>query len=530
MQSRVNRCGGSPGMRALAGLLALAVCLTLAGCGGGTPERSTQFGIRVVPSRSVPPPASESARNRPNIVFVLTDDLSTNLVQFMPHVKAMEKHGLTFQNYFVSDSLCCPSRASIFTGNFPHNTHVFSNGPPDGGFSTFQRRGEENRTFAVTLDRAGYFTGMMGKYLNGYLQTGRASGPQFHFARAFATHVPLGWNVWEVAGWGYGQYNYLMNQGGSVYHFGAQPRDYLTDVLARKGVDFVHTAASRHQPFFLELATFAPHAPYVPAPRDVHDFLGLKAPRPPSFDVLPTNAPRWLRSHRRLTRHQIAIINHAFRRRAQSVQAVDRMIGQIEVALRQTGLASNTYLVFSSDNGLHTGEYRLMPGKLTAFDTDIRVPLVVTGPGVPAGATTSAVTENVDLADTFAAIGGTSMATNGHSLLPLWRGEKVTGWGNAALIEHRSPLLTVLDPDFQQPASGQPTTYKAMRTPYYLYVEYADGEREFYDLRTDPFQLRALRLDAVPDRNILLGGQARPTAAGAVVGAGVSRNDPSVWR
>jgi arylsulfatase A-like enzyme len=165
------------------------------------------------------------------------------------------------------------------------------------------------------------------------------------------------------------------------------------------------------------------------------------------------------------------------------------MIGQIERALRRNGLASKTYIIFSSDNGLHTGEYRLTPGKLTAYDTDIHVPLVVTGPGVPKGASTNAMAENIDLAETFSAIGGMRMPADGHSLLALWHGGHPTGWRNAVLIEHRKPLAKALDPDFQQPASGEPTSYEAMRTQDYLYVQYTDGEHEFYDLRSDPFEL-----------------------------------------
>ena len=165
------------------------------------------------------------------------------------------------------------------------------------------------------------------------------------------------------------------------------------------------------------------------------------------------------------------------------------MIGQIEQALSADGLAGSTYLLFSSDNGLHAGQYRLMPGKLTAFDTDIRVPLVVTGPGVPADSTTPLIAENVDLAETFAAIGGTQLAGDGHSLLALLDGRSPAGWRNAALVEHQGPHLSVHDPDYQLPASGNPNTYEAMRTGSFLYVEYSDGEREFYDRRTDPFEL-----------------------------------------
>jgi N-acetylglucosamine-6-sulfatase len=174
------------------------------------------------------------------------------------------------------------------------------------------------------------------------------------------------------------------------------------------------------------------------------------------------------------------------------------MIGTMERTLAADGISRNTYLVFSSDNGLHTGQYRLMPRKLTAFDTDIHVPLVVVGPGVPAGTTTSAMTENTDLAPTFAAIAGTRARSDGHSLLGLFHGRSASDWRDAILVEHHGGPMSVLDPDFQQPPSGSPTTYEAMRTHQFLHVEYADGEREFYDLRTDPFELHNLAGQLTP--------------------------------
>jgi N-acetylglucosamine-6-sulfatase len=145
--------------------------------------------------------------------------------------------------------------------------------------------------------------------------------------------------------------------------------------------------------------------------------------------------------------------------------------------------------VFSSDNGLHTGEYRLTPGKLTAFDTDIHVPLVVAGPDVPSGATTEAMTQNVDLAQTFTELGGTSLPSDGHSLVSLLGGNTPSTWPNAILVEHHGPDFGSANPDAQTGLSGNPTTYEAMRTPGFLYVEYRNGDREFYDLRTDPDEL-----------------------------------------
>jgi N-acetylglucosamine-6-sulfatase len=464
--------------RMIAGLLILA-CTSMA-IGVVASSEGSSGHHRLVSGQAI------AQTGRPNIVFILTDDLSMNLVRYMPHLLAMQRSGLTFNNYFVSDSLCCPSRSSIFTGNFPHDTKVFDNVGRQGGFRQFFARGEEQHTFAVALQRAGYNTALMGKYLNGYGQQ-KGSVPGLPF-----TYVPPGWSEWDVAGWGYPEYNYFLNQNGTARFFGSNPSDYLTDVLAQRGADFIDSSAAADRPFFLELSTFAPHDPYTPAPRDVNDFPGLQAPRPPNFDTLPANAPGWLAGRPALTAAQIEKINTAFHRRAQAVQAVDRMIGEIEQALAAHGLTDNTYLVFSSDNGLHTGEYRLMPGKMTAYDTDIHVPLIVAGPGIPAGTTTNAVSENVDLAKTFAQIGGTKMAGDGHSLTPVFGGLTPATWRNAALIEHRGPDRRPDDPDFQQPASGNPNTYEAMRTNQFLYVEYNDGEREFYDLRDDPFELHNL--------------------------------------
>jgi arylsulfatase A-like enzyme len=486
--------------RGLKALLVCAIALVAVGAGAvstGARQRpkppKVLQGLFPAPSGGTAQPAA-----RPNIVFVLTDDLSMDLLRFMPRVQAMERHGLTFENYFVSDSLCCPSRSSIFTGDFPHDTHVFSNFGPEGGFHAFYEHGDQDHTFALALQQAGYRTGMMGKYLNGYMDQAGAASDGSNARVVRPTYVPPGWSEWDVAGWGYPEFNYQMNEDGSIHEFGDLPSDYLTDVLADKGVDFINRAAAADQPFFLELATFAPHYPYTPAPQDAADFAGLRAPRPPSFNRLPTHAPSWLRNHRRLGRKQLARINTVFRLRAQDVQSVDRMIARVQAALRANGIARNTYLVFSSDNGLHTGQYRLMPGKLTAFDTDIHVPLVVVGPGVSPGARTGAMAENVDLAKTFAEWGGTTMAGDGHSLVPLLQGGTPAGWRNAVLVEHHGPHISPLDPDFQQRASGNPWTYEAMRTRAFLYVEYSDGEREFYDLRHDPFELHNIAFLLTP--------------------------------
>ena len=200
----------------------------------------------------------------------------------------------------------------------------------------------------------------------------------------------------------------------------------------------------------------------------------------------------WLAAVPPLNPLAIRDINNAYRLRAQSVQAVDQMLGGVEDELRAAHQLDNTYIVFSSDNGYHMGEHRLRPGKLTAFDTDIRVPLVVVGPGVPAGTTVDQIVENIDLRPTFEELAGRSSgpAVEGRSLVPFLRGQVPTDWRTAALVEHHGPVPRRTDePDRGVPFSGNPPSYEAMRTANSLYVEYVDGEREYYDLATDPEEL-----------------------------------------
>lgn len=438
------------------------------------------------PGAADPPDAAASDGTGPtNVVVVLTDDLAMNLVQYMPAVQQLARDGTTFSQYTVTDSLCCPSRASILTGRFPHSTGVFTNSGDDGGVETFRAKGNETATFATALKAKGYRTALMGKYLNGYQPTTEKGGSQ-------ASPVPPGWTEWDVAGAGYKNFDYDLNENGRVVHHGSAPADYLTDVVSAKGSGFITAAAKAKAPFLLEIATFAPHSPYTPAPADEKSFPGLRAPRTAAYDTLPAAAPAWLADRPALTPKQQRKMDADFRSRAQAVQSISRMLTSLRATLGKAGVADRTMVVFTSDNGFHMGEHRLTSGKQTAFDTDVHVPLIVAGAGVPAGRTVDRPVQNIDLAPTFEALGGvTAPATvEGRSLLPLLRGEGVDGWRTAALIEHHGPNAAKDDPDAQDRGSGTPTTYAAMRTATATYVEYADGGREYYDRRTDPDQLR----------------------------------------
>ncbi len=468
-----------------------AASLGVAACGGPALAGATTPSDAASPATAAsagtgsasPAGSTASATTRPNIVFVLTDDLSMNLIRYMPHVQALQKTGTTFSNYTVTDSLCCPSRSSILAGKFPHDTGVFTNGGSDGGFHVFHTRGEEKGTFATSLQKAGYRTAMMGKYLNGYLPGASVDGAE--------KYVPPGWDEWDVAGNGYPEFNYNLNQNHTVVHHGKKPADYLTTVLTGRGSSFIQSSAAAKKPFLLEIATFTPHAPYTPAPRDAKAFPGLKAPRSKAFNTLPTHAPAWLAQRKSLTAKEKKRIDTAFRKRVQDVQSVDRMIGTLQTSLAKAGVARDTDIVFSSDNGYHLGEYRLNPGKMTAFDTDIHVPLVISGPGVRRGHVTKNVAMNVDLAPTFETLAGVTPAkdVDGHSLVPLLRGTSSVGWRTAALIEHHGPDTDRTDPDLPAKNSGNPPSYEALRTATYTYVEYSDGTKEYYQRSSDPYEL-----------------------------------------
>lgn len=429
-----------------------------------------------------PVPAVAGSTRRPNIVLILADDLSMDLVsartgilaKTMPNLARMQRDGATFTRYFVTDSLCCPSRTSLLTGRLPHNSGVFTNVPPSGGYRGFMDHGNEAASIAVALHGQSYLTSMNGKYLNGY-------SPESH-------RSPLGWSDWGVAGSGYVNFNVVVNENGSLI---THP-EHLTDWMAVKGQSFI--AAAGGQPFFLELAPFSPHAPYVPPARYADSYDGLTYPQSPAFNARPNAAaPAWLRAIPPLTPDFVGLIDATFRDRLRSDTAIDDMIGAIRSTLKDLGLAQNTYVIFTSDNGYHMGEFGLHPGKKTPFDTDIQVPLIVVGPGIAAGSTIPEIAMNIDLYPTFAELAGLPAASlaDGHSLVALLHGRPAGPWRSMAVIEHHQVGMDGDDPDLASPKAGDPPDYVALRFHDALYAEYggAAPEISYYDLTTDPHEL-----------------------------------------
>jgi arylsulfatase A-like enzyme len=448
-------------------------------------------------------PASAPAAvqsTQPNIVFILTDDqeLALGSLDFMPRTRDLiAGQGVTFASHFVPLSLCCPSRSTILTGQYPHNHGVYTNFPPDGGYERFDQLGHEETTMATALHAAGYRTALFGKYLNGYPGTEDPS------------HVPPGWDEWAspVAGSPYAAYHYTLNENGKRVKYGGTAADYMTDVLSGKATDFVRRTAGSGQPFFLYLATYAPHRPSTPARRHANLFPGLQAPRTPSFnEANVSDKPARIRALPRLKTGQVAAIDALYRKQRQSLQAVDEAVAALVQTLQETGQLANTYLVFTSDNGFHMGQHRLEPGKYTPYETDVHVPLLIRGPGVPVGATVTALTASVDLAPTFAGLAGAvlPLAPDGRSLVPFLRGlpgQTPAGWRQAVLLEQfafppappsADSVIEPPDPQDEKAVTSYPA-HLGLRTADFKFVEYDTGEREVYDLHADPDETNNLR-------------------------------------
>jgi len=416
--------------------------------------------------------------SKPNIIFILTDDYASNLVDFMPNLNAMQKEGVTFNNYYVSNSLCCPSRSSIFTGMLPHNTRVETNTHPNGGYDAYMEHGDAQQSFCVALQHAGYKTAMMGKFLNGYLPGKNQPAP--------------GWSDWFVGGAAYQNFDYDINSNGQVLHYGNSPKDYLTDVLSARA-DSLITAWKDH-PFFIEIATFTPHGPFIPAPRHEKLFKNEKAPRTPRFNKqADSTAPDWLRALQPLDSKKINKVDNIFRKRLRCIMSIDEMLGSIRKLLNKAGISGRTYIFFSSDNGFHLGDYSMVQGKQTPFDIDIRVPLIACGPNVAKGSLQQAIVSNIDLAPTFAELAGAQLtgSPDGKDIQHLLREktEKIN-WRNFAIIEHRRAKYDRDDPDRQETEDGRLPSYNALRFHNLLYVEYETGEISCYDAEKDPYELK----------------------------------------
>jgi N-acetylglucosamine-6-sulfatase len=415
-------------------------------------------------SVSLAPPAAaqDGQADRPSILLIVTDDQRWDTLWAMPEVqRSLVEPGVNFEESFTTSSLCCPSRASILTGAYPHTTGVYRQGGRFGGFRSF----EDSMTIATELNEAGYRTGFFGKYLDSYQHD------------ALTGYVPPGWDRW-VAFVHSQFFDFGLTIDGVVERYGSEPDDYSTDVLASHTEDFIRGTEG---PVFALFVPAAPHAPALPAPTDAGGFADLPVWRPPSFDEADrSDKPTHMQILKPVGPERTENLEILRRNQYRSLQSVDRAVGRLLDALEDTGRLDDALVIFTSDNGLLWGEHRWLK-KEVPYEEAIRVPLIIRADAVVGedARTNDQLVANIDLAPTIAAAAGVELPdADGRSLLPLLAGRREK-WRQALLIEHMRGTNPI-------------PTYCAVRTSRYLFASYETGERELYDLEADPFQLRDL--------------------------------------
>lgn len=448
--------------------LALGLAVSLAG----------PVGAALAPS----PPTSAMAAGMaardnaepPNVLLILTDDQRANTLIGMPRVmEELVGQGTTYPNAFVPTSWCCPSRASLLSGKFAHNSGVWENAQASawGSWSAFANGGEESDTLATRLDDAGYRTGLFGKYLNDTVTQGE-------------DYLPPGWDAFDAfLGGNYTRYR-LSSDDKPV----RKERRYLTDVLADRTLDFIETTPE-DTPFFAYFSPFAPHYPYDAGPYagqtraaglldDIEAATNFPSPSTNQADM--SGYPRWMQklepsdlwnNEGRKNSEQMTL-EDVIERQADTLMGVDAAIGRMIDSLRESGRLDNTLIVLMSDNGYAWGEHRLQ-GKNTPYDVSVRVPLVMRLDGtLRAGARDPrVVAANVDTHATILDIAGVKPGRID---------------GQSTLTSDRDGL--VMEAMRWVGVRGRPA-YCGFRTEDRLYVRYSTGEEELYDYTRDPFEL-----------------------------------------
>lgn len=410
---------------------------------------------------------AQSEPERPNIILLMTDDLDVRSAQKLSGLQQMvPQQGFSFSNAYVSDPLCCPSRASVLRGQYVHNHGVKHHYNVTGGYDAFESL--ESSTFATWLDEAGYRTAYVGKYFNNY----------------DTTKVPVGWDEWY--GWMGNFYDPNQRQTYRINENGVETRyptsnHHDTDILAAKSTDFVSRASEGSEPFFLYLSVNAPHDPPSVAGRHARAFSNVRLPKPPSYNEKDvSDKPRYIRKLKPLSKGSYRGQVSYYRQWLRSMLSVQDALRSLISELEAKGELDNTYIFFTSDNGFHMGEHRMLRGKRLPYQEDTKVPLYVRGPGVSRGSTAS-LTSNIDLAPTFADIAGadTPDFVDGRSLLPLLQGRAVEGWRQRLLVEWY----------VEGSAGRRIPSYRSVVKRNLTFTSYSTGERELYNLNRDPFQL-----------------------------------------
>ena len=432
---------------------------------------------------------------RPNLILLMVDDLSFFEMQYSfgralgDGSNAFDTYftdqGATFPQFFNTTPLCCPSRASYLTGRYAHNHGVYGNNynlaGGNGGWRGFREQGNEEENIGPWLSDAGYYTGLIGKYMNGYPNIPGGFVPE--------NYIPLGWDEWYGSftnDFPFSYFDFRVNENGSVNTY--DDGTYLTDLETTLAVDFLTRAAALEEPFFLFLSPYAPHGPTEPATRydGVHQAAGVTTAVPPSFNEFDmSDKPLYIQQDAEL---QSAHFPNGALRKLDMTLSVDDMIQAVIDTLSMTGELDNTYIFFVSDNGLLWGEHRL-GGKAAPYEESIRIPMAVRGPTVPAGTTFNHLVANIDLAPTLLELAEAPLpaVVDGESFVRAFEGMVgPAAWRDALQIE-----ILVDNPNGNQPVVIQP--YSGIRSRRYCLFDHQTPEmdREVYDLDLDPFQERS---------------------------------------
>jgi arylsulfatase A-like enzyme len=463
------------------GLLA-ASCLPAAdaGAAGAGQHRKAhrRTGIHaVLPRATTPTPAWTPYPAKPNILMITSDDLSIVDLPYMPHVEQLiGQAGVTFADAIAPTPMCVPARASLLTGQYATNDGAHTIAGPHGGWRSMS----QDRTVPVALQRAGYDTLMVGKYVNGY-----GANP------AYRTYVPPGWTDWRAT-IDPSTYNFsapTLNVNGTLQTH----HQYTTDVMSAQADQMLSSPTRTKRPWFMWLSYVAPHTGgtghggvgdegggyTVPAPQDAGKFAGAVPQRPDLFKHA-TGLPRHSPSTAIPTPAFKSYSLTSFRKRIEAVQSVDRAVASQIATLKRTGQLADTIVIFGSDNGYSTGEHNLN-GKLWEYNEIERIPLLMRGPGIPVGVTDPTAITNPDIAATIlqAAAAKPLRKLDGDSMLPWltapeqWRITPIAGW---------------------KVTNGNSRLYHGVRIGPWTYVRYWAGTEELYDRRHDPYELRNLSL------------------------------------
>jgi arylsulfatase A-like enzyme len=391
----------------------------------------------------------EVTGERPNFLLIITDDQRYGTVgDYMPATQSLIfDQGVTFSRSYISTSACCPSRSSIFTGLYSRNHKVFRN------TDSLTRN-----TVVHQLRRAGYYTGIVGKYLNSWDGSPR---PEFLF-----------WSVFTFGSATY--FRPQVNVQGSL----VRRAGYLTDILRDDALTFLSTVERQKRPFLLVFAPFAPHAPALPSEEDRTAFSEPTTYSAPSLGLTKQQGkPHWYAVRAADTPERLESLMRFRRKQLQSNLAVDRAVEKLLSKIDSMGARESTFVLFMSDNGILWGEHGLT-GKACAYEEATRVPMAIRYPRAGAvGHQFDHIVGNVDVAPTIYELANTPAPypMDGVSLVPVLRGgsEPVR---EDLLLEGRI-------------RSGNRRPYRALHTGTLVYIENEGASAELYDLSVDPYQL-----------------------------------------